>query len=47
MKVSLWAEVRRLHEIERLSGREIARRLHCCGKTVAKALAAVGTSAAL
>jgi len=42
MKVSLWAEVRRLHEIERLSGREIARRLHCCGKTVAKALALAG-----
>jgi transposase len=39
MKVSLWAEVRRLHEIEHLSGREIVRRLHCCGKTVAKALA--------
>ena len=39
MKVSLWAEIRRLHEIERLSGRAIARRLHCCPKTVAKALA--------
>lgn len=39
MKVSLWAEIRRLHEIERLSGRAIIRRLHCCSKTVAKALA--------
>src|SRR5271157_3455936 len=39
MKVSLWAEIRRLHEIEHLSARAIARRLHCCTKTVAKALA--------
>ncbi len=39
MKVSLWAEIRRLHEIEGLKGRAIARRLHCCTKTVAKALA--------
>ena len=39
MRISLWAEIRRLHEIERLSGRAIAQRLHCCGKTVAKALA--------
>lgn len=39
MKVSLWAEIRRLHEIEGLSQRAIARRLHCCTKTVAKALA--------
>ena len=39
MKVSLWAEIRRLHEIEHLSGRTILRRLHCCSKTVAKALA--------
>jgi transposase len=38
MKVSLWAEIRRLHEIEHLSGRAIVRRLHCCDKTVAKAL---------
>lgn len=38
MKVSLWAEIRRLHEIEGLKGRAIARRLHCCTKTVAKAL---------
>ncbi len=39
MKVSLWAEIRRLHEIEGLTGRAIARHLHCCSKTVAKALA--------
>ena len=39
MKVSLWAEIRRLHEIEGLTGRAIARRLHCCTKTVSKALA--------
>jgi transposase len=39
MKVALWAEIRRLHEIEGLTGRAIARRLHCCNKTVAKALA--------
>jgi transposase len=39
MKVSLWAEIRRLHEIEHLSDRAIARRLRCCTKTVAKALA--------
>lgn len=37
MKVPLWAEIRRLHEIERMSDRAIARRLHCCTKTVAKA----------
>ncbi len=30
--------IRRLHEIEGLSARAIARRLHCCTKTVAKAL---------
>lgn len=39
MKVSLWAEIRRLHEIEHLSACAIARRLRCCTKTVAKALA--------
>ena len=38
MKVALWAEIRRLHEIEGLSARAIARRLRCCIKTVAKAL---------
>ena len=30
MKVSLWAEIRRLHEVEGLSQAAIARRLHCC-----------------
>jgi len=39
MKVSLWAEIRRLAEIERLSQRQIVSRLHCCGRTVKKALA--------
>jgi len=39
MKVSLWAEVRRLHEVERLSKNAIARQLACCHKTVTKALA--------
>jgi transposase len=38
MKVALWAEIRRLHDIEGLKGRAIARRLHCCTKTVSKAL---------
>ena len=38
MKVSLWAEIRRLYEVEGLKRRAIARRLHCCTKTVAKAL---------
>lgn len=39
MKVSLWAEIRRLHEIEKLSKRAIAERLSCCHTTVTKALA--------
>jgi transposase len=39
MKVSLWAEVRRLHEVQGLSKRAIAARLHCCRTTVGKALA--------
>lgn len=39
MKVSLWAEIRRLHEIEGLSHREIARRVGCHRKTVSKAVA--------
>ena len=39
MKVSLWAEIRRLHEVERLSQAAIARRLHCSHRTVRKALA--------
>jgi transposase len=38
MKVSLWAEIRRLAEIEKLSARVIARRLHCSSRTVAQAL---------
>jgi transposase len=38
MNVALWAEIRRLHEIEGLSQAAIARQLHCCHKTVSKAL---------
>jgi transposase len=38
MKVSLWAEIRRLHEIEKLSARAIATRLQCSRHTVRKAL---------
>jgi transposase len=38
MKVEQWAEIRRLSKVEGLSQREIARRLHCCTKTVQKAL---------
>jgi transposase len=38
MNVALWAEIRRLAEIEQLSGRAIARRLHCSRHTVAAAL---------
>ena len=38
MEVALWAEIRRLHEVERLTARAIARHLHCCTKTVSKAL---------
>ena len=38
MDVGLWAEIRRLKEVEKLSQRAIARRLHCCTKTVQKAL---------
>jgi transposase len=38
MNVALWAEIRRLAEIEKLSGRAIARRLHCSWRTVAGAL---------
>lgn len=38
MNVALWAEIRRLHEIENLSQRAIARRRHCSRHTVAKAL---------
>src|SRR5271165_4765960 len=38
MKVALWAEIRRLAEIEKLSARLISRRLHCSWRTVAQAL---------
>jgi transposase len=38
MNVALWAEIRRPDEIEKLSGRMIARRLHCSRHTVAAAL---------
>ncbi len=38
MNVALWAEIRRLREIEKLSERAIAKRLHCSRHTVAKAL---------
>jgi transposase len=34
----LWAEIRRLAEIEKLSARVISRRLHCSWRTVAQAL---------
>jgi|LakMenEpi03Aug12_release.lakeMendotaPanAssembly.Ray.scaffolds.fasta_scaffold81393_3 transposase len=40
MKVSLWAEIRRLNEIERLSGHKIAAKLGCSRKTVRRALRA-------
>ena len=33
MKVALWAEIRRLAEIEKLSARAISRRLHCSWRT--------------
>jgi transposase len=38
MNVALWAEIRRLAEIEKVTGRAIARRLHCSRHTVAAAL---------
>ncbi len=38
MRVALWAEIRRLAEVEKLSGRAIARGLHCSPRTVAAAL---------
>ena len=38
MNVALWAEIRRLAEIEKLSARVISRRLHCSWRTVARAL---------
>jgi len=39
VRVELWAEIRRLREVERLTARQIAARLGCCRKTVRKALA--------
>jgi len=38
VNVALWAEIRRLTEIEKLSGRAISRRLRCSWRTVARAL---------
>jgi len=38
VNVALWAEIRRLAEIEKLSGRAISRRLHCSRHAVAAAL---------
>jgi transposase len=38
MKVALWAEIRRLAEIEKFSARMISRRLRCSWRTVALAL---------
>jgi transposase len=38
MNVALWAEIRRLAEIEKLSGRAISRGLHCSRNTVTAAL---------
>jgi len=38
MDVALWGDIRRLHHVERLSGRVIARRLNCSRHTVAAAL---------
>jgi transposase len=38
MNIALWAEIRRLHAIEKLSERAIATRLHCSRETVAAAL---------
>ena len=38
MNVGSWAEIRRLAEVEKLSVRAIARRLHCARQTVTAAL---------
>ena len=38
MNVALWAEIRRLAEIEKLSARMISRRLRCSWRTVARVL---------
>jgi len=42
MHVGLWAEIRRLHEIENFSNRAIARKLRCSRHTVRRALAMAG-----
>ncbi len=39
MKVTLWAEIHRLHDVEKLSNRQIAGRLHVSRKSVTRALA--------
>lgn len=39
MKVALWAEIRRLSEMEELSARAIAQKLQCSRRTVVAALA--------
>jgi transposase len=39
MKVALWAEIRRLSQVEGLSQTQIAKRLRCCPRTVKAALA--------
>ena len=46
MDVSQWAEIRRLHEVEKLSQREIARRVRCHRDTVRRALAQAEPTAA-
>jgi transposase len=38
MKVALWAEIRRLHEIEHINARQIAAKLQCSRYTVSKAI---------
>jgi hypothetical protein len=38
VNVALWAEIRRLAEIEKLSHRAISRRLHCSQHTVTAAI---------
>ena len=38
MKVAIWAEIRRLHEVEKLSRRAIALQVNCSRNTVARAL---------
>src|SRR6202049_2884065 len=38
MKVGLWAEIRRLAEIEKLSARALSRRLHCSWRRCAQTL---------